>query len=62
MYSARREWIQNETELANEFDKPIVGIRPHESEQTPNVVEDAAVEMVGWRQRSIVGAIVEYAV
>jgi hypothetical protein len=62
MYSAHREWIQNEIELANEFDKPIVGIRPHGSEQTPNVVENAAVEMVGWRQKSIVRAIVEHAV
>jgi hypothetical protein len=62
MYSSHREWIQTEIELANEFDKPIVGIRPHGSEQTPNVVEDAAVEMVGWRQKSIVRAIVEHAV
>ena len=62
MYSSHREWIQAEIELANEFDKPIIGIRPHASDQTPNVVEDAAVEMVGWRQKSIVGAIVEHAV
>ena len=61
MYSAHREWIQNEIELANEFDKPIVGIRPHGSEQTPNIVENEAVEMVGWRQKSIVEAIVEHA-
>lgn len=61
MYSAHREWIQNEIELANEFDKPIVGICPHGSKQTPNVVEEAAVEMVKWRQKSIVRAIVEHA-
>lgn len=62
MYSAHREWIQQEIELANEFDKPIIGIRPHGSKQTPNIVEDASIEMVGWRQKSIVGAIVEHAV
>jgi hypothetical protein len=62
MYSAHREWIQNEIQLAEEFDKPIVGIRPYGSEQTPNVVEDAAVEMVGWRQKSIVRAVVDHAV
>lgn len=62
MYSAHRKWIQNEIELANDFDKPIVGIRPHGAKQTPNAVEDAAVEMVGWRQNSIVRAIVDNAV
>lgn len=60
MYSAHRKWIHNEIELADEFGKPIVGIRPHGAKQTPNVVEDAAVEMVGWRQNSIVGAIVDH--
>jgi len=61
MYSAHREWIQKEIEIANEFDKPIVGIRPNGSEQTPNVVENASVEMVGWRQNSVVEAVVEHA-
>jgi hypothetical protein len=60
MYSAHREWIQTEIELAQEFNKPIIGIRPYGSQQTPNVVEQAATEMVGWRQHSIVGAIVDY--
>ncbi|GAB7093433.1 hypothetical protein JCM30237_05850 [Halolamina litorea] len=61
MYSAHRKWIQNEIELAEEFDKPIVGIEPYGSEQTPNVVEDVADEMVGWRRNSIVRAIVDNA-
>lgn len=60
MYSAHREWIQTEIELAQEFDKPIIGIRPYGSQQTANVVEQAATEMVGWRQQSIVGAIVDH--
>ncbi|WP_199519430.1 TIR domain-containing protein [Haloferax sp. Atlit-47N] len=60
MYSAHREWIQNEIELANEFEKPIIGIRPHGAKQTPNVVEEAATEMVGWRQNSIIRAIVDH--
>lgn len=62
MYSVHREWIQNEIEIANNFDKPIIGIRPHGSEQTPNIVENECVEMVGWRQKSIVRAIIEHAV
>lgn len=62
MYSAHREWIQNEIELANEFNKPIVGIRPNGAKQTPNVVEDVAIDVVGWRQNSIIRAIMNNAV
>lgn len=57
MYANHRKWIKKEIEIAQEFNKPIVGIKPWGSERTPTVVSDAANEMVSWNTSSIVSAI-----
>ena len=57
MYAAHRKWIQEEIDIAQSYDKPIVGIRPWGSERIPRVVQDAAHEMVGWNTSTIVRAI-----
>jgi hypothetical protein len=61
MYVAYRSWIQAEINIAQEYDKPIVGIIPWGSERTPIEVQNAALEMVGWNASSIVDAIRKYA-
>ena len=56
MYVNHREWIQAEIEIAQGFNKPIIGIRPWGQERTPVDVQNAA-HMVGWNTHSIVQAI-----
>lgn len=57
MYANHRKWIQKEIDIAQSYGKPIVGIEPWGSERTPQVVKDAADEMVKWQTSSIVSAI-----
>lgn len=59
MYAARKEWIQKEIELAQKYDKPIVGIWPRGAQVLPRVVADAAHRETGWSTASIVKAIRE---
>lgn len=60
IYIAYRDWLQTELELSLGYDKPIVGIRPWGSVNTPTAVQNAAVEIVGWNTNSIVAAIREH--
>lgn len=57
MYTAYRQWIQREIEIAQEMNKPIIGIKPWGNERIPLSVQNAAYEMVGWNTNSIVDAI-----
>ena len=57
MYVNHRKWIQKEIEIAQDYDKPIVGIKPWGQERIPVQVQDAADEMVGWQTDSIISAI-----
>ena len=57
MYASYSYWIGEEIELAQEYLKPIVGVRPWGAERTPVAVLDAADEIVNWQTSSIVSAI-----
>lgn len=57
MYAHHSDAINMEIDLAQYYDKPIVGIRPWGNERTPEAVTSAAAEMVGWNTSSIVDAI-----
>jgi hypothetical protein len=57
MYVAYRYWIQTEIDIAIDYKKPIIGVRPWGQERTPQEVQDVADEMVGWNTDSIVSAI-----
>ena len=57
MYAAHRKWIQKEIDIAQELDKPIVGIKPWGQQRIPTAVSSAAKVMVGWNTQSIVRAI-----
>ena len=57
MYVPHRDWILKEIEIANEFGKPIIGIKPRGNERIPVEVQNSAREIVGWNTDSIVSAI-----
>lgn len=57
MYANYRKWIKKEIAIAQDFDKPIVGIRPWGQERTPSEVQEAADIMVKWNTDSIVREI-----
>ena len=57
MYVNYRKWIQKEIDIAQEYQKPIVGIRPRGQERVPKVIQEVSCEIVGWNTNSIVNAI-----
>lgn len=57
MYTNHSEAIQLEINLAESYNKPIIGIRPWGNKRTPRAVKRAAKEMVGWNTSSIVNAV-----
>ena len=59
-YATYSKWIQREIQISKQdYDKPIVGIRPWANEQVSSVVSTAADRLVGWNTASIVSAIRE---
>ena len=57
MYVSYSDWIQFEIDFAVSLSKPILGIRPWASQNTPKAVTDAADIIVGWNTPTIVSAI-----
>ena len=57
LYVAHSDWIQFEINYAKAIGKPIIGIQPWGSTNTPKAVSDAANEIVGWNTASIISAI-----
>jgi hypothetical protein len=62
MYVYHRDWIQYEIEVAQSYQKPIIGIEPWGSQRIPAEVQSAAITMVGWNTNSIVTAIRAHAI
>lgn len=62
MYAQHSYWIQKEIDLAQSYDKPIVGIKPRGQQRIPTAVQEAALEMVGWNTQSILDAIRKHAI
>lgn len=57
MYAAHSDWMKWEIETAVYYKVPVIGIRPHGSSRTPQVVTDKAKIIVGWYTPSIIEAI-----
>lgn len=57
MYADHSNAIQMEIDIAQNYDKPIIGIEPWGSQRVPTEVKEPAVEMVGWNTQSIVDAV-----
>ncbi|MGP8216791.1 MAG: TIR domain-containing protein [Bacteroidia bacterium] len=62
MYAAHSDWILTEIEIAQYYNKPIIGIYPSGQERFPVAIQNAAVKLVGWSTGSIVSAIREYSI
>lgn len=60
MYVNYKYWIQKEIEIAQKYNKPIVGVIPWGAERVPSEVQNVAKEMVRWNTDSIVTAIRKY--
>lgn len=57
-----RRYLQFEVEVAQEMSKPIIGIMPLGRKRRPKIIVDAAWKIVGWRSKSIVKSIQNYAI
>jgi hypothetical protein len=57
MYSAYSDWIIKEIQLAQSYNKPIIGVYPWGQVNMPRVVQDAANKLVKWQTSSTVDAI-----
>jgi hypothetical protein len=57
VYASHSGWIQFEMDKANEWGKPILGVRPWGSERMSSAVRAASDEIVGWNTSSIVSAV-----
>jgi hypothetical protein len=60
VYATYSTWIKKEIQIAQkEFrnSKPIIGIKPRAQVNVSSVVQDAALEIVGWNTDSIIAAI-----
>jgi len=56
-----RYWIQKEIDIAQEMNKPIIGIAPWKKEKVLNMIQNAASEIIEWDTQSIVDAIKKHA-
>lgn len=61
MYVDYSEWIDFEMDVAREYGKPIIGVKPWGQQRVPIRVQDMADVMVGWNSSSVVHAVREYA-
>ena len=61
MYVHHSGWIHSEIEVAEEYQKPIIAVRPQGQERFPLLLTIKATQEVGWNSRSIVAAIRAYA-
>lgn len=61
MYVAYSDWIQEEIEIANEMEKPIIGVIPPENDRMAAVVKENAVELVEADGAEILDAIERHA-
>jgi len=61
MYVAQRFWCQQEIEIAQKYNKPIIGIIPRGNKRIPVCVQESAIKIVHWNTQSIVKAIRKHA-
>lgn len=62
MYAAHSEWIKKEIEIAKSYKKPIIGVYPWGQQNMPLVIQNAAIELVGWQTSTIVTAIRKHSI
>lgn len=61
MYDAYREWVDLAIDLANEYHKPLIGVRPRDEQSpVPKRMQINCRVTVKWQRSAIVAAIQEY--
>lgn len=60
MYANNREWMEKEIEIAQEYNKPIIALKPWGNTNIPTYIQNVSDVIVAWNTSSIVGAIREY--
>ena len=55
--AARSKWVAQEIEIAQLYNKPILGVYPWGKKRIPSVVRQAAHELTAWNTSSIVTSI-----
>jgi hypothetical protein len=56
-HAAQSDWVIKEIEIAQVYNKPILGIYPPGYEQLPEIVKNASHEIAHWDVASIISAI-----
>lgn len=62
VYSTYSKWINREIEMAQKYNKPIIGVQLWGAESISSVVRKAATVIVGWNAKSIANAVRNYAI
>jgi len=57
MWVKYHKWIQFEIDIAKDYRKSILGIKPWGQQKTPLEIQEASDRIVGWNTSSIVEAI-----
>lgn len=57
LYSSHSDMIQKEMTMAEDLDKPILGVEPWGSDSTSRKVKRRADEVVGWNAKTVVDQI-----
>ena len=59
MYVNHSDIIGAEMDIADQLNKPMLGVKPWGNDRIPSEVEEQVDEVVGWQAHSVVGAIRE---
>ena len=62
MYAAYSKWIDYEINMAVEYKKPIIAVKPWGQERIPVKIQNNATEMIGWNSDSVVHTVRLYAI
>ncbi len=57
MFNSGSDWIKFEIDIANFFEKPIIGIKPADSKDIPEIIVNNSSEIVDWDSSNIIHAI-----
>ena len=56
-FNRHSDLIKFEIDIANFFEKPIIGIKPEDSNDIPEIIVNNSCEIVGWDTSNIIHAI-----
>lgn len=62
MYASHSDWILKEIQIANYYSKPIIGVYPWGQLNMPRIIQDNAIDIVGWNTNSIVTSIRQHSI